>query len=107
MVRKLYACEVMGGANIICSDKTGTLTRNKMFWTHFYNTKERIIFDPKTDKPLLFESYIPQKESRDLFLNTIVLNSIEDPKKKDGNPTEMALLKYIDICGINVVEYRN
>ena len=32
-VKKLASCEIMGGANNICSDKTGTLTKNKMTWT--------------------------------------------------------------------------
>jgi len=31
-VKRLTSCEIMGGANNICSDKTGTLTQNKMTW---------------------------------------------------------------------------
>jgi P-type E1-E2 ATPase len=32
-VKRLSSCEIMGGANNICSDKTGTLTMNLMTWT--------------------------------------------------------------------------
>lgn len=106
LVRKLHACETMGGANIICSDKTGTLTRNEMYLTHFWNSKEIIIFEATTNTAAPLDTYI-HKDSVDVFVNTIVLNSVEDPKKKDGNPTEMAILKYLNYLNIDVVEYRH
>jgi P-type E1-E2 ATPase len=35
-VKKLSSCEIMGGANNICSDKTGTITMNLMTWTQIW-----------------------------------------------------------------------
>jgi Ca2+ transporting ATPase len=43
LVRKMEACETMGGANNICSDKTGTLTMNKMTLSQIWNVNTRVI----------------------------------------------------------------
>ena len=45
-VKQLASCEIMGGANNICSDKTGTLTKNQMTWTHIWQGVEAKIPNP-------------------------------------------------------------
>jgi len=75
LVRKLHACETMGATTVICTDKTGTLTQNKM------QVAEMLI-----------------KSDEGVFDYALAANStanISDDGKGIGNPTESALLLWL------------
>ncbi|EOS34494.1 HAD ATPase, P-type, family IC [Lachnospiraceae bacterium M18-1] len=95
IVRKLPSVETLGAVNVVCSDKTGTLTQNKMTVTRCYTNEQSI--------PISTNNIREQAEIPELFLQGFALCNdavLPDSGKAVGDPTEIALLAMSSNCGV-------
>ncbi|MEL7372254.1 MAG: HAD-IC family P-type ATPase, partial [Myxococcota bacterium] len=106
LVRKLASCETMGAATVICSDKTGTLTKNRM--TVVSGRIDGVDFDgpPQTDR--LSPDAADRMASVAAINSTAFLESgVDGLVQYLGNPTEAALLSLIVGWGRNWRQLRS
>jgi len=90
LVRKLQASETMGAVTCICTDKTGTLTENRMTVSEMRNGKGEMINDISMNSDL----------AKAIALNSTATHDV-------GNPTEQALLRWLQEQGIDYQQLRN
>jgi Ca2+-transporting ATPase len=108
LVRKMHACETMGAATVICTDKTGTLTQNKMQVAEVFTPQPSssdsippLCRGGQEGSPLTFDL-------RPLHVNMSVNSTAQlDDDEVIGNPTEGALLLWLKGQGIDYQQLRD
>ena len=91
-VKRLSSCEIMGGANNICSDKTGTLTMNKMTVTKIWAAgSEKVI--KVNDSQYMWDDYLQNEMHRGLLSQGISCNTTG--RVEEASATDQALLNFL------------
>jgi Ca2+-transporting ATPase len=112
IVKKLAAVETLGGTNVICTDKTGTLTENRIEVNTVLipDGKAEIKYGPGGEMviPAAISSAVNFQliSCVSVLCNTAVLDVADGQTREIGDPLETGLLKYAVRAGINIESLR-
>ena len=108
IIRRLSAVETLGSATVICADKTGTLTENRMTVREYYLSDGRTIQLGKERAGVDGDELLERAVRIGVLCNEAAFNpSVADEMRTIGDPTETALLVVADALVLDIAHERS